>query len=187
MIQMAQVASKFTMFTHHAKTFENLILSLRNSLLKTGVFTNEKVAEIQVVQVINFDIHLKRGFDGSRFIERITECVPVKQVNPYTFDFHNESTVDGKLDKFMDNATNYFQKVTEVDTFKSVNIIEFHDGEYHSCHKISDDNIRAMKDSMSLPDQDDFDKYLDQYFSNVDSPEAVSGTLNPSGRKIIVE
>ena len=36
MIQMAQVASKFTMFTHHAKTFDNLILALRNSLLKVG-------------------------------------------------------------------------------------------------------------------------------------------------------
>ena len=29
MIQMAQVASKFTLFTHHAKTFPNLITSLR--------------------------------------------------------------------------------------------------------------------------------------------------------------
>ena len=182
---MAQVASKFTMFTHHAKTFENLILSLRNSLLKTGVFTNEKVAEIQVVQVINFDIHLKRGFDGSRFIERITECVPVKQVNPYTFDFHNESTMEGKLDKFMDNATHYFQKVTETDTFRSVNIIEFHDGQYEVCHKISPANIEAMKDSMSPEDAKEFDEYLDTYFSGVDV--ASTGFAGAGGKRIIVE
>jgi len=42
MIQMAQVASLFTLFTHHAKTAENLIYSLRNNLLQTKVFSNEK-------------------------------------------------------------------------------------------------------------------------------------------------
>lgn len=182
---MAQVASKFTMFTHHAKTFENLILSLRNSLLKTGVFTNEKVAEIQVVQVINFDIHLKRGFDGSRFIERITECVPIKQRNPYTFDFHNEKTMEGKLDKFMDNATHYFQKVTETETFKSVNIIEFHNGEYEVCHKISENNIREMSDNMSPEDQVAFREYLNTYFAGVDAVDP--NVVATGGRKIIVE
>ncbi len=182
---MAQVASKFTMFTHHAKTFENLILSLRNSLLKTGVFTNEKVAEIQVVQVINFDIHLKRGFDGSRFIERITECVPIKQKNPYTFDFHNEKTMDGKWEKFMDNATHYFQKVTETETFKSVNIIEFHNGEYEVCHRISDNNVQEMSDNMSPEDQVAFREYLNTYFSGVDA--AGEDIVATGGRKIIVE
>ena len=57
MIQAAQVASKFTLFTHHAKTFPNLVTALRNSMLRTGVFTDEKTAEEQVVQVLNFDIH----------------------------------------------------------------------------------------------------------------------------------
>ena len=34
MIQAAQVASKFTLFTHHAKTFPNLVTALRNSMLR---------------------------------------------------------------------------------------------------------------------------------------------------------
>ena len=83
MIQMAQVASKFTMFTHHAKTFDNLILSLRNSLLKVGMFHNEKVAEIQVVGVLNFEVHLKKSYSGDRYIERITECIPIENKNEY--------------------------------------------------------------------------------------------------------
>lgn len=74
MIQMAQVASLFTIFTHHAKTFRDLIESLRNSLLKTGMFRDEHVAEIQVVSVIDFDIHLRKSMTGQRYIERITEC-----------------------------------------------------------------------------------------------------------------
>lgn len=74
MIQMAQVASLFTLFTHHAKTFRDLIESLRNSLLKTGMFRDEKIAEYQVAGVLDFDIHLCKDYQGNRYIERITEC-----------------------------------------------------------------------------------------------------------------
>lgn len=83
MIQMAQVASLFTLFTHHAKTFRDLVQSLRNSLLKTGVFTSETAAEQQVISVVNFDIHLKKDSSGRRYIERITECVPIADGVPY--------------------------------------------------------------------------------------------------------
>ncbi|MBQ9267765.1 MAG: Flp pilus assembly complex ATPase component TadA [Clostridia bacterium] len=183
MIQMAQVASKFTIFTHHAKTFDNLILSLRNSLLKIGMFNNEKVAEIQVVNVMNFEVHLKRGFDGSRFIERITECIPVKEANPYTYDHNNESTIEGKLDKFMDNATHYFTKITETETYKAVNIIEYENGHYVVKNKISDENIALMKENMSEEDQTAFEEFLREYFSGIGGP-AVSGG---STRRVIVE
>ncbi|WP_410768608.1 ATPase, T2SS/T4P/T4SS family [Fontibacillus sp. BL9] len=74
MVQMAQVASLFTLFTHHAKTFRDLIESLRNSLLKVGVFRDEKIAEQQVASVLDFDIHLCKDPSGNRYIERITEC-----------------------------------------------------------------------------------------------------------------
>ena len=97
MIQAAQVASKFTLFTHHAKTFPDLVTALRNSMLRTGVFTNEKVAEEQVVQVLNFDIHLVKDFRGRRYIQRVTECIPIQDVNDYTFDHRKEKTLEGSL------------------------------------------------------------------------------------------
>ena len=86
MIQSAQVASKFTLFTHHAKTFPDLVTALRNSMLRAGVFTNEKTAEEQVVQVLNFDIHLVKDFRGRRYIERVTECIPVEDDTTYDRD-----------------------------------------------------------------------------------------------------
>ncbi|MDO4766168.1 MAG: ATPase, T2SS/T4P/T4SS family [Eubacteriales bacterium] len=76
MLQTAQVASLFTLFTHHAKTTADLILSLRNSLLKCNIFRDEAVAEEQVTSVIQFDIHLGKDYLGNRFVERITEVVP---------------------------------------------------------------------------------------------------------------
>lgn len=76
LIKAAQVASLFTLFTHHAKTTENLIISMRNALLMEGGFQNERIAQEQAVSAINFDIHMKKDDRGHRYIERITEIVP---------------------------------------------------------------------------------------------------------------
>ena len=161
MIQMAQVASKFTLFTHHAKTFPNLITSLRNSLLKIGMFNSEQVAEVQVVQVINFDIHLKRAVDGTRYIERITECIPLEQTYTYNNDYRKVKDVNQKLDKFMDNAVEYFQHMTQSKNYTYRNIVEFVDGKYVFKNPISEENIKAMRDNMSAEDIKAFDEFLD--------------------------
>lgn len=161
MIQMAQVASKFTLFTHHAKTFPNLITSLRNSLLKIGMFNSENVAEVQVVQVINFDIHLKKGIDGTRYIERITECIPLEQKFSYNNDYRKVKDVDKKLDKFMDNAVEFFQHMTQSQNYTYKNIVEFVDGKYVFTNPISENNISAMRDNMSPEDIRDFDDFID--------------------------
>lgn len=77
LIQMAMVASLFTMFTHHAKTTDSLIKYLRNCLLTDGNFKNENIAEEQVTDVIRFDIHMEKDISGHRYIERITEIIPI--------------------------------------------------------------------------------------------------------------
>ena len=162
MIQSAQVASKFTLFTHHAKTFPDLVTALRNSMLRAGVFKNEKTAEEQVVQVLNFDIHLVKDFRGRRYIERVTECIPVEDKNEYTFDHRKEKTLEGKLDKFMDNATMYFTKSTNKELYKYVNIMEYHDGTYVLTNPISEHNIIEMRNNMDDSDVEGFDKFLER-------------------------
>ncbi len=162
MIQAAQVASKFTLFTHHAKTFPNLVTALRNSMLRTGVFTDEKTAEEQVISVLNFDIHLVKDFRGRRYIERITECIPIEAKNDYTYDHRNEKTLEGKLDKFMDNATRYFGKVTDRETYKYVNILEYVDDTYVITNKISDINLIEMRNNMDDSDIEGFDKFVEE-------------------------
>jgi len=160
MIQSAQVASKFTLFTHHAKTFPNLITALRNSMLRAGTFNDEKVAEEQVVQVLNFDIHLVKDFRGRRYIERITECIPVEEKNEYTYDHRKEKTLEGKFDKFFDNATIFFSKTTNREMYKYRNILEFRDDTYVLVNPISDQNIREMRENMDDNDQIAFDEFL---------------------------
>ena len=162
MIQAAQVASKFTLFTHHAKTFPLLVQALRNSLLKLGMSNDEKIAEEQVIGVLNFDIHLVKDFRGRRYIERVTECIPIEDKNEYTFEHRQEKTLEGKLDKFMDNATRFFSKTTNKELYKYVNILEYHDGTYVLTNPISDTNIREMRNNMDTSDIADFDKFVEE-------------------------
>ena len=162
MIQSAQVASKFTLFTHHAKTFPDLVTALRNSMLRAGVFNNERTAEEQVVSVLNFDIHLVKDFKGKRYVERITECIPVQDKNEYTFDHRKEKTMEGKIDKFMDNATHYFTKSTNRELYQYKNILEYHDGNYVITNRISDHNMREMVNNMDDGDAEEFMKFVEK-------------------------
>ena len=164
MIQAAQVASKFTLFTHHAKTFPNLVTALRNSMLRTGVFTDEKTAEEQVVQVLNFDIHQIKDFRGKRYIERITECIPIESKSEYNFDHRKEKTLEGKFDKFFDNATRFFEKSTDKQLYTYRNIMEYIDGEYVITNPISDQNLRDMRNNMDAADVEQFDKFVEKHW-----------------------
>ena len=167
MIQAAQVASKFTLFTHHAKTFPNLVTALRNSMLRIGQFNNEKTAEEQVIQVLNFDIHLTKDFRGKRYVERITECIPVEEKNEYTFEHRKEKTLEGKFDKFFDNATHYFEKITDRKLYTYRNILEYVDGEYIITNPITEDNIKEMRLNMDEVDMENFDKFIERHWGNI--------------------
>ncbi|WP_211747854.1 ATPase, T2SS/T4P/T4SS family [Paenibacillus sp. Marseille-Q4541] len=137
MIQMSQVASLFTVFTHHAKTFPDLIFALRNSLLKVGMFRHEHIAEEQVASVLNFDIHLKKDADGRRYVERITECIP-----------------DLKSSRSGGEAFTYR------------NIIEFRSGMYCWAAPISPMNQREMISQMSKEDASKFEQYVVSYWGS---------------------
>ena len=162
MIQSAQVASKFTLFTHHAKTFPNLVMALRNSLLKIGMFNDEKTAEEQVIGVLNFDIHLVKDFRGRRYIERITECIPIEEKNEYTFDHRKEKTLEGKWNKFMDNAAIFFGKTTNRELYQHRNIVEMKDDKFVFSNPISEENVKEMRNNMNASDIDAFDELLER-------------------------
>ena len=186
MIQSAQVASKFTLFTHHAKTFPNLVTALRNSMLRTGVFKDEKTAEEQVVQVLNFDIHLVKDFRGRRYIERVTECIPIEEKNEYTFDHRNEKTLEGKIDKFFDNATIFFSKTTNRELYKYQNVLEFVDDGYVLSNPISEPNIKAMRENMNDNDLVAFDAFLERNWG-IKPPKMIKYDENGNEIKPTVE
>ena len=167
MIQAAQVASKFTLFTHHAKTFPDLVTALRNSMLRTGVFKNELVAEEQVVSVLNFNVHLVKGFRGNRYIQRVTECIPVIDKNDYNYNSRNETTLEGKFDTFIENSTKYFAKETNKELYKYQNIMEYQDGKFVLTNKITDKNIGEMIINMDEQDSAAFREFVKVHWNCV--------------------
>ncbi|MCP3778538.1 ATPase, T2SS/T4P/T4SS family [Paenibacillus sp. MZ03-122A] len=139
MIQMSQVASLFTIFTHHAKTFRDLVFSLRNSLLKTGVFQHEGIAEEQVVHVINFDVHLKRDAEGRRYIERITECVPC---DPDRTDAGSNASL----------------------SYSYRHVMEYRNGSYIPMDPLTAKSAKEMCEQMNVKDARDFRSFLTRYW-----------------------
>ncbi|BFH60131.1 ATPase, T2SS/T4P/T4SS family [Paenibacillus azoreducens] len=166
MIQMSQVASLFTVFTHHATTARELVWSLRNSLLKTGVFQNERIAEEQVVNAVKWDIHLRKENDGRRYIERITEIVPV------TYDedlFGTEKsssigdTMESKMDALLELQKEVYMR-SSGRVWNARNIIEYRDGEYVAAAPISSAKIESMMFNMNAGDREQFQQFLDRYW-----------------------
>lgn len=164
MLQMAQVASLFTLFTHHAKTVNDLVLSLRNALLKCDVFRNEKVAEQQVVSVLDFDIHLERDITGKRYISRISEMIALDHEKAYETKYRDANSMDERLCLFMDTMTEYFTRQTDRKVYKSRNIVEFEQGRYVIKNRISKKNIREMMTHMTMEDQDAFRGFLQRLY-----------------------
>jgi pilus assembly protein CpaF len=161
MIQMAQVASLFTLFTHHAKTTEDLVLNLRNALLKCEMFSNETIAEQQVASVLDFDIHLARDPAGHRYIERITEVIATVREQPYPDDWRDEADPDAARHRFRHATQAFYERMTDRRTHVTRNIIEYRDGAYHAVHRPSRKHVLAMAGQMRPADASRFLDWVD--------------------------
>ncbi len=167
MIQTAQVASLFTLFTHHAKTFDLLVESLRNSLLKVGMFSNESIAEQQVVSVLEFNVHLGQNYDGSKYIERITECIPVSFEPTDVLADKKVSTKEDKLDVLYTVATNYFRQQTQKRHYVARNLVEYVDGEYVASEPMSAERTAEIEAQLSPEEREQFRSFIQSVWGNV--------------------
>ena len=70
--------------------------------------------------------------------------------------------MDGKVEKFFQNATTYFSKSTEQKLYEYRNILEYVDGEYVITNKISDKNLEEMRTNMDETDVDEFDAFVER-------------------------
>jgi len=164
MIQMSQVASLFTLFTHHAKTSEDLVKALRNNLLQVGAFNNEKIAEQQVADVINFDIHLAKDISGHRYIERITEIIPAESSEYPDIDLSNsEESFSG----FVKLAREYFTRMTDRKIFETRDIVKYENGVYKVISRPSSKQLSEIKQNLTEKEYSDFKTYLDNFFQEV--------------------
>lgn len=121
MIQMGQVASIFTIFSHHANRTEDLVQALTNSIVASshGAATPD-TTEPQVIDVVKVDVHLDYDVNGNRYIERITEIVRTDNKVPYL------PIIPGR-EKWCqaENERRYYEKITENRRYVTRNVLHF--------------------------------------------------------------
>ncbi len=143
LIQLSQVASLQTMCTHHAKTTPDLVVSIRDNLVKMGDCPNVEIAELTVASTLNFDIHQVRDRKGRRYVERVTEIIPLALEEMPTEPVANEME--------------YHNRMVQKHCFKTVDIVRFvkHPegsetfGHYELVNKISVEKQREMYKHLS--------------------------------------
>ena len=146
-IQTATVASLFAMFTHHAKTARDLVIAIRNNLLESGIFSDEKSAEEMTSKVLMIDCHLV-NIKGKRYIERITEIVPITD-RDYPSDKQDTA--------FEENTLEYYKRTTDRELFTTVNLVEWRDGKFVLTNMPSENMIKDIKSRLTVEEEAEFD------------------------------
>ncbi|TVX85619.1 ATPase, T2SS/T4P/T4SS family [Paenibacillus agilis] len=154
-IQNAGVGFKFSMFSHHGKTPADMIYSLRNSVMQTGHFSNERIAEAQIVRSIPFNVHACNNSFGDaagvRYLEHITEIIPV--------------TEQPIPDNFEKAAIEYFKAMISPKLFETRVCIAVENGSYVAKSRPSETQIQEMKKNMEPQDRIAFEEFLDKYWA----------------------
>ncbi len=171
MIQMGQVASIFTIFSHHANTPKDLVFALRNSLVNAGGFSNMSTAERQVIDVVKCDIHLDYTPDGKRYIERISEIVPLAEGVPYPDLDKNDLEYSKAI-----LQREYYERSTDRISFYSHDILKY-DTDTHTYY-VADRISPALESKMrSVMDPATRRRYDEFVFKNWGRRKSVDGEI----------
>ena len=76
-MDLSKIATQL-LFSAHYVTTEHMVADFVNAKLCVGGYSEEKLAELDVVRCLGFDIHL-RTKQGKRYVQCISEIVPKKQ------------------------------------------------------------------------------------------------------------
>lgn len=171
MIQMGQVASIFTIFSHHANTPKDLVFALRNSLVNAGGFSNMSTAERQVIDVVKCDVHLDYTPDGKRYIERISEIVPLAEGVPYPDLDKNDLEYSKAI-----LQREYYERSTDRISFYSHDILKY-DTDTHTYY-VADRISPALESKMrSVMDPATRRRYDEFVFKNWGRRKSVDGEI----------
>jgi pilus assembly protein CpaF len=158
MIQMGQVASIFTIFSHHANLAEQLVYAIRNSLVNAGGFTgNMLTAEQQVIDVIRVDIHLNYTTDGRRYIERISEIIKLDVAVPYP-DYDS----DNPLHSMNEITKEYYNRQTDRKSFTTRDILKYNldTNTYETLDWFTTELTQKMLDVMPMDEVQNFKRFI---------------------------
>ena len=147
-VQLSQVGTKMTMFTNHAMTTEKLIEYFRNALLSLNQFHDERIAEEQVIDAINFDIHMEKDRFGNRYISRITEILPIKQ--QYSMEEYDVET----------GMKKYFDYMTRRHSYELHDLLVMEQGKYVLKERFSEEKTKNILRNLTNEEEQRFTQFL---------------------------
>lgn len=170
MIQFAMTGSIFTFFSHHANTAKDLVLTLRNSLVNAGGFNNMATAERQVVQAVRVDVHLDFDVTGRRFIERVSEIVPLDEGVDYPVKYDPEDPDSINL-----VTEEYYKRITDRTSFTTHDILRYdrQTQTYYTVDRFSPETEEHIRKRLSKKALEEFDLFmLENWGPRPGTPEA---------------
>lgn len=153
-IQTAMVASLFAMFTHHAKTADDFVLAIANNLLdpEVGIYREKKEAVETAAKILNIDVHLENR-KGHRFLERITEIVPVTEMK-YPTD--NDPMLTHE-----DDEKEYFKRMTDRDLFEVRDLVRYDNGEFVLVNLPTENMMNEIRSKLTYEEEAEFNRDMD--------------------------
>lgn len=157
MIEAAKVASEMTLFSHHAKTTDNLVQMLRNNLVSVVPGTPSSVAEGLVVDAIPIDYHQDFNEHGTRFIDRITQIIPLAEGVPYP-----RIDINNPLLSIAEILREYAMRQTDRTTYMCRDIMRFDriTGTYEAVNMWSADLIDHVIGNLPENQIDEFKEFV---------------------------
>ncbi|MBQ3423420.1 MAG: hypothetical protein IJH34_17575, partial [Romboutsia sp.] len=154
-IKGALAASECVYWTDHSISEDELVETHRNACLNIGLFRDENKAEEQVLNVLQWNIHLGADEEIGRYISRITEFIRLD---------NREYNKNIGETAFYENAKMYFEKKTDAKKYKTVNLVEFDkkNRKYIVKNTFSDESIKKMKAKLRKEDIPGFDELLSE-------------------------
>lgn len=157
MLQLGQVATIFTIFSHHANRTSDLVHALTNSVVAaSGGSATPATVEPQVIDVIKVDVHLDYDVNGNRYIERITEIIRLDS-QPYPDREPGEP-----LDEYQVRLQKeYYTRRTDRKTFDTVDILRFDKDTftYYPVNFFSEELTRHIISRLDKEDLEAFKKF----------------------------
>ena len=182
MIQLAMTGSLMTIFSHHANTAKDLVLTIRNSLVNAGGFSNMTTAEKQVTDVLKINIHLGCE-DGKRFVKRITEIKQFDEGIPYPeYDETQPEKARFNLDR------EYYYRETDRISFSTHDILRYNKDTdtYEIGEAFSPYLYNRLYEAMPNEDKKGFEQFIKYYWNN-ESMNGYDGIKPYDGDQDILE
>lgn len=146
-ISLCQSGTKSTLCTCHCVSTEDLVDYFRNSIMSTGTFRNEMIAEEQVANSIYVDIHWEKASDGRRYIRYVNEIIP-----------YSRDESEDNLEPLQSIASS-LKSLARRRAFKVRELIVLENDRYTLRNQLSDRSVNRILKNLADDDKKEFLEY----------------------------